>query len=81
MLKLHFVVLRIGYKENMGKHKRDKAGEPTTSLVGVFMTPTEKKLIEDAKPDGQSMSEFCREILLPKAKLILNKRVEVEQDG
>lgn len=61
----------------MGKHKRDTVtGEPTTSLVGLFVTPTEKKLIEAAKPDGQSMSDFCRELILPKAKMIVCKRIQ-----
>ena len=66
----------------MGKHKRDTVtGEPTTSLVGFFTTPTEKKLIEAIKPPDQSMSDFCREIVLPKVKMLAGKRIQENETG
>lgn len=65
----------------MGKHKRDQAtGEPTTSLVGFFTTPTEKKLIEAVKPEGQSMSDFCRESILQKVNILAEKKIKEQTE-
>jgi hypothetical protein len=50
----------------MSNNKNRRKKEVTNTLVGFFVTSTEKKLIKKAKPEGMSMSEFCREIVLPK---------------
>jgi hypothetical protein len=64
----------------MARSKRDKQGEDTTTLVGIFVTPTEKKMLEAAKPGNESMSEYGRNLLLRSARVTLtNQKIENEK--
>ena len=59
----------------MGKKKRDVNGENTQTLVGFFTTPSEKALIEAVIPEDVSVSQFCREIILSRAKVLAGNQI------
>lgn len=48
--------------------------EISSKLLGFFVTPIEKEMIERAKPENQSMSNFLASIVIPEVKRILIKR-------
>lgn len=65
-------------KKTMPKKRRDqRLGESTTSLVGFFVTPTEKRAIELAKPADVSMSEFCRSLIMRETMARLNQQIRL----
>lgn len=63
----------------MSKAKRNEK-ESTNQLLGVFVTPTEKKMVAAAKPDEVSMSEFLRGLIMPPVKRILILKDEKKKD-
>jgi hypothetical protein len=62
----------------MSRTKRNEK-ELTQTLVGFFVTESEKKLIEKAKPEDQSMSDYIRTMVLPKVKRELVRMKEAKK--
>lgn len=56
-------------------------GDVSSKLLGFFVTPVEKQMIEAAKPENQSMSNFLSSIVIPEVKRILiKKKYEKQSD-
>jgi hypothetical protein len=64
----------------MSRIKRNK-NELTATLIGCFVTPTEKRLIERIKPPEQSMSDFIRSMVLPIIKRRLTADIEASKSN
>lgn len=52
----------------MARAKRDSSGESTNKLVSCWVTESEHQMILMAVPEGESISEYARKILLKKVR-------------
>lgn len=52
----------------MGRYEKNYTGERRTEFIGFYVTPSERRQIEDAaKETGASLSEWARELLLARS--------------